>query len=67
LFHTENIPDRVVESARFWRVIKVARLCGDEFVCPDRKKLGVNCRTWTLRQGIRQTRQLCWRRHRHLG
>ncbi len=45
LFHTENIPDRVVESARFRRVIKVARLCGDEFVCPDRKKLGVNC--WT--------------------
>jgi hypothetical protein len=45
LFHTENIPDRVVESARFQRVIKVAQLCGDEFVCPDREKLGVNC--WT--------------------
>ncbi len=40
LFHSENIPDRVVESARFQRVIKVARLCGDEFVCPDRKKFG---------------------------
>ena len=45
LFHSENIPDRVVESARFQHVIKVARLCGDEFVCPDWKKLGVNC--WT--------------------
>ncbi len=44
-FHTENILDRVVESARFQRVIKVARLFGDEFVCPDREKLGVNC--WT--------------------
>ncbi len=40
LFHSENIPYRVVESARFWRVIKVARLCGDEFVCPDWKKIG---------------------------
>ncbi len=40
MFHSENIPDRVVESARFQRVIKVARLCGDEFICPDWKKIG---------------------------
>jgi hypothetical protein len=38
-FHSENIPDRVVESARFRRLIKVARLCGDDFVCPHRKKI----------------------------
>ena len=44
-FHSENIPDKVVESARFRCLIKVARLCGEEFVCPDRKKLVVNC--WT--------------------
>jgi hypothetical protein len=29
-----------MESARFQRVIEVARLCGDEFVCPDWKKIG---------------------------
>jgi len=39
-FHSENIPDKVVESARFRRLIKVARLCGEEFVCPDWKKIG---------------------------
>ena len=39
-FHSENIPDKVVESARFRRLIKVARLCGDDFVCPDRRKIG---------------------------
>ena len=39
-FHSENIPDKVVESARFRRLIKVARLCGEEFVCPDRRKIG---------------------------
>ncbi len=38
--HSENIPDRVVESARFRRLIKVACLCGDEFVCPDQRKIG---------------------------
>ena len=38
--HSENIPDRVLESARFRCLIKVARLCGDEFVCPDRRKIG---------------------------
>jgi hypothetical protein len=37
-FHSENIPDKVSESTRFRRLIKVARLCGEEFVCPDRKK-----------------------------
>ena len=44
-FHSENIPDKVVKSARFLHLIKVAHLCGDEFVCPDRKRLVVNC--WT--------------------
>jgi hypothetical protein len=39
-FHSENIPDKVSESTRFRRLIKVARLCGEEFVCPDRRKIG---------------------------
>ena len=28
------------ESTRFRRLIKVARLCGEEFVCPDQRKIG---------------------------
>jgi hypothetical protein len=39
-FHCENIPDAVVESPRFKRLVKVCRLVGDDFVDPNRKKVG---------------------------
>ena len=39
-FHCENIPDAVVESSRFKRMISVCRLLGDKFVPPNAKKLG---------------------------
>jgi hypothetical protein len=39
-FHCENIPDAVVESQRFQRLIKVCRLVGEDFVVPHRKKIG---------------------------
>ena len=39
-FHSENIPDQVVESTRFARLIEKARLIGDNFVLPSRKRIG---------------------------
>ena len=39
-FHCENISDAVVESPRFKRLVKVCRLVGDDFVVPNRKKVG---------------------------
>jgi len=39
-FHCENIPDIVVESPRFKRLISVCRLVGDKFVPPNAHKLG---------------------------
>ena len=39
-FHCENIPDAVVESPRFKRLVKVCRLVGDDFVVP--KLLDIN-------------------------
>ena len=39
-FHSENIPDSVVESKRFAIVLKKARLVGDDFKIPHRHKLG---------------------------
>jgi hypothetical protein len=39
-FHCENIPDAVVESPRFKRLVKVCRLVGDDFVVPNPKKVG---------------------------
>ncbi len=39
-FHCENIPDAVVESPRFKRLVKVCRLVGEDFVVPNRKKNG---------------------------
>ncbi len=37
-FHCENIPDAVVESPRFKRLVKVCRFVGEGFVVPNRKK-----------------------------
>jgi hypothetical protein len=39
-FHSENIPDRVVESSWFQHLLKVAHLVGDDFVCPNQRKVG---------------------------
>ena len=39
-FHCENLPDSVVESPRFHRLIKVCRLVGEDFVVTHRKKIG---------------------------
>ncbi len=39
-FYCENIPDAVVESPRFVRLVRVCRLIGDDFVVPHRKKIG---------------------------
>ena len=39
-FHCENIPDAVAESSRFKRLVKVCRHVGDDFVVPNRKKIG---------------------------
>jgi len=39
-FHCENIPDKVVESERFARVIKKARTIGNDFNIPSRSKIG---------------------------
>jgi hypothetical protein len=39
-FHCENIPDAVVESPRFKRLVKVCRLVGEDFVVPNCKKNG---------------------------
>jgi hypothetical protein len=39
-FHSENIADAVVESPRFARLVRVYRLVGDDFVIPNRRKIG---------------------------
>jgi hypothetical protein len=39
-FHCENIPDAVVESPRFKRLVKVCRLIREDFVVPNCKKNG---------------------------
>ena len=39
-FHSENIADAVVESPRFARLVHVCRLVGNDFVIPNRKKIG---------------------------
>jgi hypothetical protein len=39
-FHCENIPDAVVESPRFKRLVKVCCLVGEDFVVPNCKKVG---------------------------
>ena len=37
-FHCQNIPDAVVESSRFVRLVRVCCLVGEDFVVPHRKK-----------------------------
>ena len=39
-FHSENIADSVVESPRFARLVRLCRLVGDDFVIPNRRKIG---------------------------
>jgi hypothetical protein len=39
-FHCENIPDTVVESPRFLRLVRVCRLVGVDFIVPNRKQIG---------------------------
>ena len=39
-FYREIIPDAVVESPRFKRLVRVCRLVGDDFVVPNHKKVG---------------------------
>jgi hypothetical protein len=39
-FHCENIPDAVLESPRFKRLVKVCHLVGGDFVVPNRMKIG---------------------------
>jgi hypothetical protein len=38
-FHCENIPDAVVESPRFKRLVKVCRLVGEDFLSQIASKL----------------------------
>ena len=51
-FHCENIPDAVVESPRFKRLISVCRLLGDNFVPPNAIKLVVRY-CWNPRGRLR--------------
>jgi len=39
-FHCENIPDAVAEPSRFKRLVKVCCHVGDDFLIPNRKKIG---------------------------
>ncbi len=39
-FHCENIPDSVVESPRFIRLVHVCHLFGEDFIVPHQKKIG---------------------------
>ena len=39
-FHCKNLPDSVIESPQFHRLVKVCRLVGEDFVIPHRKKIG---------------------------
>jgi hypothetical protein len=39
-FHSENITDAVVESPRFARLVRVCCLVGDDFVIPNRRRIG---------------------------
>jgi hypothetical protein len=39
-FSCENIPDSVVESPRFIRLVHLCHLVGDDFVEPHQKKIG---------------------------
>ncbi len=39
-FHCENIPDNVVKSYRFKKMLQQARLVGKDFKIPDRRKIG---------------------------
>ena len=39
-FHAQNIPDAVVESPRFLRLVCVCCLAGEDYVAPNQKKIG---------------------------
>jgi hypothetical protein len=39
-FHCENIPDSVVESPRFIRLVRLCHLVGEDFCCAPQKKIG---------------------------
>ncbi len=39
-FHCKNIPDAVVESPRFIRLVRVCRLVGEDFVVRHQKQIG---------------------------
>ena len=39
-FHCKNIPDAVVESPRFVRLVRVCRLVRDDFVLPNQRRIG---------------------------
>ena len=39
-FHCDNIPDAVVESPRFLRLVCVCCLAGEDYVAPNQKKIG---------------------------
>ena len=39
-FHCQNIPDAVVESPQFMRMVRQCRLLDKDFVIPNKKKIG---------------------------
>jgi hypothetical protein len=39
-FHWENIPDTVVDSPRFIRLVRMCRLVGEDFIVPNQKQIG---------------------------
>ena len=39
-FHSENIPDHTAKSKRFAIMLRKARLFGDDFLIPDRNRIG---------------------------
>ncbi len=39
-FHCKNIPDAVVESPRFIRLVHLCRLVGEDFIVPNQKQIG---------------------------
>ncbi len=56
-FHCKNIPDAVIESPRFVRLVCVCHLVGDDCVVPYWKKIGVSYLTSTMPISTSETRK----------
>jgi hypothetical protein len=66
-FHCENIPDLVVESPRFKRLVRMCRLVGEDFVGPIKRILRVSCSTSIMPTYTSKTRPNSSSFQRYLG